>query len=411
MFSANEIGKAIQDLDNTADSLLRLTSLIATNRQTVEQTSSMKALKLGKAFRQVRRFAVDLHQAILQAWKSGCHNEHEAKLFLEDRIETLANVPRGVKCDAESSAIGFQLIFAASSPQKELSWHRATVKVSRELVDEGPNVLYEPSVCLSARVALILAKVATRPAVPFVDDICAVLASIGQDQKQVTLILSKNQRIGTIASKEDPLTPCDHAEKVNLKTLLCDAELTSRRVNFPLKPRMMLALGLASNLLQLSRTPWLHTPWSKDEIFFLRWPSAAGHYYDFTRPFISLTFNSRDASTLTQQQVDPKLAFLELGILLLEIWNSETLETHFPKQQSPIKYYQRLALATEWLDDMNNPPPDLYDKAVSHCIRGIVGGQARFHGWEDTEFWAAVCQDIIGPLHEICKQWRSLSCW
>ena len=411
MFSASEISRTIQELDQTVNRLSNWTGLIAMNRQPLEQSSSRKALKLGKNLRQIRRFAADLHQAILQAWKSGCHKNHEANLFLEDRIETAASIPRGFKRDADFTITVFQLIFATSSPQNDVSWHEAAVKVSRELVDEGPNPLDELPVCRNSQVTIVLPeRASTGPAIPPINDICAVLASTRQDQNKVSLILEENQRMRTAISKEDPVIPCHHAEKVTLKALLCDTEPTSRRTNFPLRPRMMLALGLASNLLQLSRTPWLRMPWSKDEIFFLRRPSAAGHYYDFSRPFVSLTFNSRVASTQPQEQIDPKVAFLELGILLLEIWNSETLETHFPGRQSPTEYYQRLALATKWLDDTNNRPLDCYDKAVSHCIRGMMGGETRFPDWEDVKFWGAVCQDVIDPLHEICKQWRSLPC-
>ena len=167
----------------------------------------------------------------------------------------------------------------------------------------------------------------------------------------------------------------------------------------------MLTLGLASNLLQLCRTPWLQTPWSKDRIFFLRRSSDAEKFCDFTRPFISLTFNSPTANVQTHRHADPKEAFLELGILLLEIWNNEAFETHFPNLPSPVEYYQRLALAMEWLGDKDNPPPELYDRAVSHCIHDR---ETRFVDWEDVTTWDAVCQGILEPLHDICKQWRSL---
>lgn len=409
MFSASEISEAIREVDNTIASLSRLTNLIELNRRPVEQSSSRKAAKLAKAFRQVRRFAVDLHQAILQAWNSGCHNHHEAKLLLEDRIEAVANAPRVARSNAGSSAMGFRLIFAASSPQKGLSWHRATVKVSRELADEDPNPLDEPSVCRNARVTLILPENASaKPTVPLVDDICAVLASIKCDQKRLALILSKDQKMGTVASNEEPLTACDHAEKVTLKALFCDTASTSRRGSFPLKDRMMLALGLASNLLQLSQTPWLRTVWSKDEIFFLQRPSFLDQIYDYNRPYISISFSSSVADNPPKPQLDPKVAILELGILLLEIWHNETLESHFPEQQNLIQYHDRLNFATQWLDDPHNQPLPLYDKAVSRCIHRVIGGETRFPDWENTKFWDDVCQDVIGPLHEICKQWRSL---
>ena len=408
MFSASEISKTIQDLDNTANSLLRLTSLIASNRQPTEEISSRKALNLGRGFRQVRRFAAELHQAIRGAWKPNCHKHHEAKLLLEDRVDTAANIFKSVRSNVDFSTMGFQLIFAASSPRKGVSWHEATVKVSRELAHGDPTSSDEPFIYQNTQVALALPeRPSTRSPVPFVEDICDVLGSISRDQKKIGLVLSDNQKMGMVVSKDDPLTPCDQAEKLFLK-FLCENASIFQLVIFPLKPRMMLALRLASNLLQLCRTPWLQTPWSKENIFFLRRPSVAGNQYDFTRPFISLTFNDH-ISNAQIQRIDPKVAFLELGILLLEIWNTQTLEMHFPEKQNPLEYYQRLALAIEWLDDMSNPLPELYDKAVSHCIRGIVCREARFWDWEDIKFCSAVCQNVIEPLHEICKQWRSFS--
>ncbi|KAL8821754.1 MAG: hypothetical protein Q9191_007249 [Dirinaria sp. TL-2023a] len=408
LFSASEINKAIQDLDSTANSLFRLTSLIASNQQPAEQLSSRKALTLGRGLRQARRVAIELHQTIRTAWKSSCHDNHEAKLLLEDRIENAAKTFKGVRSNGDFSTMGFQLIFAASSPPRGPSWHEATVKVPCDLTYDDPNPSYEPSIYRTTRVTLALSNIpSTRPEIPFVNDICAVLGSISRDQKQVALVLSKDQRMGMVASSKNALAACDHTEKMPLKTLLSDTESTVQRANFPLKPRMMLALGLASNLLQLSRTPWLQPPWSKEKVFFLRRPDAAGGQYDFTRPFISLTFNSEGANAQIQH-IDSKAAFLELGILLLEIWNRQTLEMHFPGHQGPLGYYQRLALAMEWLDDMSNPVPDLYERAVSHCIRGMICKEARFCDWEDSKFWGAVCQDVIGPLHEICKQWRSL---
>ena len=408
MFSASEISKAIQDLDSVANSLLRLTSLIASNQDSAERFSSRKAKDLRRGLQQVRRFAVGLHQAILGAWRSNCHNHHEAKLLIEDRIESAINMFKGTKKDSDLWTMGFRLIFSASSPQQEHSWHEATIMVSRELVLEDPNRSDEPPVYRNPRVTLALPeRDLLRPVGSCVDDICAVLASIRRDQKKVALVLSKEHKMSAIISKEGSLVPCDHAEKIPLRKILCNAESTPRRENFALKPRMTLALGVASNLLQLSRTPWLQTPWSKDRIFFLRRSSAAGKLYDFTKPFISFTFNNHttNTQTQTQSQTDPKVAFLELGILLLEIWNNETFETHFPTQQSPLEYYQRLALAIEWLGDKENPPPELYDRAVSHCIHSR---ETRFYDWEDVGTWDIVCQGILEPLHDICKQWRSL---
>ena len=59
-----------------------------TGRQLIEDKSPRKALKLATALPQVRGFASNLYLAISQGWRAGCHSQHEAKLFLEDRVDT-----------------------------------------------------------------------------------------------------------------------------------------------------------------------------------------------------------------------------------------------------------------------------------------------------------------------------------
>lgn len=99
---------------------------------------------------------------------------------------------------------------------------------------------------------------------------------------------------------------------------------------------------------------------------------------DFDRPFASVTFEDGNAKTVPQQNVDPKVVLLELGILLLEIWHEKTLETQFSLRETPVKYHDRLALALQLLDDISDPLLDLYARAVSDCMTGIVSGRFRF---------------------------------
>ena len=103
--------------------------------------------------------------------------------------------------------------------------------------------------------------------------------------------------------------------------------------------------------------------------------------------------------------IEPKVALLELGILLLEIWHKTTLEARFGLEKAPTAYYDRMARAVEWLDDVDEPLPDLYDKAVAHCLRVNISGDTRYLDWEATKLWSVICGDIIAPLAKICKQW------
>lgn len=89
---------------------------------------------------------------------------------------------------------------------------------------------------------------------------------------------------------------------------------------------------------------------------------------------------------------------------MLEIWYELTLETRFgTKRTQSYGYYQRWALvAAEWLDNRNNPLPDLYDRAGLHCIQ-MPADEERVPDGEDIKFWGAVCRDVVEPLSKNCS--------
>jgi len=179
----------------------------------------------------------------------------------------------------------------------------------------------------------------------------------------------------------------------------------------PLKLRMLLALRLASTLLQILHTQWLKSAWSKDVVCFplFRAECTNAAKIDFSKPFISSGFNSETSGNLAPiDPIEPKIAMLELGIMLLEIWHETTLETQFSLRESPTKYHKRLALALTWRDEAEvvNPLLELYDKAMSYCLTGVISGEARNTQWHDLKLWTAVCADIIEPLSKNCKLWK-----
>lgn len=236
-------------------------------------------------------------------------------------------------------------------------WHEAVVRVLMDHSDDNPDPLHGGQPIRSPQVMLIIPENTSKKSnVTFVDDICAAIEAARCDNERVEFV---------------------------------------RDALLPLKLRMLLALRLASNLLQLLQTQWLRNAWSKDNIYFLLRPIADATggsqdqlYIDFSRPFVSLVFDGNDGSAAPQKNVEPKIALLELGILLLEIWHERTLETKFSLKEAPSGYYERLLLASRWLDETDDPLLTLYDKATSHCIRGMIGGETRLRTWEDIKFLA-----------------------
>lgn len=412
VFGVNELKSAVQELDETTSALDRFTKIILSNRQMIEDTTSRKAVKLAKALRQVREFASSLYLAISRGWRAGCHTKHEAKLFLEDRVDTVTE-RKQIGKDISAPILVFQLIFAASIDQGQKLCYETVVHVFNDDTEENSKSSLVSQALGSSQVTIAAPQTISRakPEVTFVGDICGAIEAARCDQRQVAFVLTRNKEMGTISTEEKLLIPYQQADAMTLKALLSENRSPRRGPVLPWKHRMLLALRLASNLLQLLQTQWLESAWSKDVVCFLLRPTdnnAAQDclHVDVGRPFVSLTFDGITPGALPQGKVEPKVALLELGILLLEIWHEMTLETRFNLRQTPIGYYERLALAVEWLDDTNNPLPDLYDKAVSHCVRRIIGGESNFPDWDNTRFCGAVCGDIIEPLSKICKQWR-----
>ncbi|KAH6677735.1 hypothetical protein B0J14DRAFT_475288 [Halenospora varia] len=412
MFGVTQLKEAVQELDDTASALDRFTRIVLSNRRTVDDMSSKKAIKLAKGLRHVRKFASNLSLAISKSWRIGCHSKHEARLFLEDRLDTAAQISKQIGRESSEPILVFQLIFAASIDQGQTFWHEADVQVFDGKDDDHahqttisshqgvPQVTFTPIEPASPN----------RPDITAVESICGAIETAQSDNGQTTFVLVEQQRIGTMATNKPISVRKQQTEATTLKALLLSADTSKRHGPIlPWKFRMLLALRLASNLLQLIQTQWLERAWSKEVVYFMLKPtSSAGPgrcQVDLVRPFVCLSFDNSTPSAGNRASIEPKVALLELGILLLEVWHEITLETRFALREAPSGYYQRLALATEWLDDTDNPLPDLYDNAVSHCIHRSVG-DSRLPDWDDMKFWGAVCGDVIEPLSKNCKQWQ-----
>jgi hypothetical protein len=213
-----------------------------------------------------------------------------------------------------------------------------------------------------------------------------------------------DQRIRTVS---DDANPHRQLQQGTTDAISLAEILQAEKAALPWKFRMLLALRLASSLLQLLQTQWLGHAWSKDVVFFLVRPTTqqadrAQAQVNLNRPFVMCRFGGAQQ---VERSIEPKVALLELGILLLEVWHKTTLEARFGLREAPTAYYDRMGRAVEWLDDADEPLPDLYDQAVEHCLNVNISGDMRFLDWEDSKLWSVICGDIIEPLSKICKQW------
>ncbi|KAF2729895.1 hypothetical protein EJ04DRAFT_527438 [Polyplosphaeria fusca] len=409
MFGATELKIAIEEMDTTIASLYRLTSLVCSNRQPTEEKVSRQAINLAAAFRQVRSLASNLHTAIDRGWNARCHHKrHDAHMLLEDRIDTATAISKRMTSSEKCGIPAFHLIFAGTLADHNHSAYRAVVQVMHEDHEEDDpkedTTLYTSTSHKTSKVTINVPRRSSEiSVVSSIDDLCTAFAASG-----VAFVLTRGQKLGTIQSEKHCTMSCHH-NQVTFEELLTESN-PARGPMISLKLRMVLALKLASNLLQLLQTQWLHAAWSKELISFPIMPSQGprASNIDFSRPYVSSTFDHANSATKLGQpsSVEPKIAMLELGILLLEIWHEKTLEAQFSLTKTPVKYHERLALALEWIHETDNPLLELYDKAVTFCLTGVVSSESRNMQWDDMKLWAAICGDVIEPLSKNCKQWR-----
>ncbi|RDW56889.1 hypothetical protein BP5796_12956 [Coleophoma crateriformis] len=400
LFGISEIKEILQELDETTTALSNFARIVVSNRQTIDSTSR-KAVKLARALQQIQDMSKGLYSALLQSWKANCHNKHEVKLFLEDRVDVATDI---LKSKTPSVPIlAFQLLFAAFTSHEQVLWHETAVQVYTNDLYEDPCLMGSQSP-FAPKVTIVAPQIIKpgKPEAAFVGDICGAIEATRCDQRQVTFILTDKQQIGIIPTERMTLVAHNEPDITTLKDLiLAGSALGAPRHGpiLPLKLRMLLALKLSSNLLQLLQTRWLERSWSKDMVHFLIRQGTV----DVVRPFVSLTFDGTTPSH-PQPQTDPKLALLELGIVLLEIWHETTLEVQSSlTEEAPTGYYERLMLAVKWFDDMSNPLPELYGKAVYYCLhRTVECGSLEF---EHRKLREAICSNVIEPLSKICKQW------
>jgi hypothetical protein len=420
----SDMKSTIQEIDAGTAALDRFHLLIISNRQAVQDTSSKRPTKLAKALDQVRKSISGLHFIMLDHFRKECHDHHETRLYLEDRVNSASELLRRLRnANFAAPLLAIDLSFTVGTVtfRQDKKFCDAVVQVFRD--EEGKDLAATPSLdseSLPGRRSRLIPMVTftpdrspspARPVVATVTSICSAIQEAHQSNRRISFALLGTRRIGSLPNesraRQEPHTGSS-------ETLKLAEVLQNNNMAFPLKFRMLLALRLASSLLQLPRTPWLESPWSKDVVYFVAHPvgpataqqsaemSQTSLQADFQRPFVACTFNGTQGDP---KSVQPKIAMLELGILLLEIWHKTTLERRFRFEEAPTAYYDRMARAVEWLDDVDEPLPDLYDQAVAHCLRGNIGGDTRFVDWNDTKLWNSVCENIIEPLSTICKQW------
>ena len=190
-----------------------------------------------------------------------------------------------------------------------------------------------------------------------------------------------------------------------------------------MKERLELAVELASGLLQLHATPWLHRRWNKSDILFLKntiLPNSNTiqrfRPVDVKQPLVSKGFQP-NSPTLLHASANaalrhPNPTLLDLGILLLELYFGQSIEQK--RQPEDLSADGKphtntdLYTARNWLDEtfqMSMSPR--FWSATKHCIDiHVYDPMVKNPDLCDEGFREAFYEKVVLPLEEELGDWE-----
>ena len=163
----------------------------------------------------------------------------------------------------------FQVVFVQGTPP----WHESVIEVA----DEEPSAETQAS-----RPRMVLAI--TPPPNPLdralelseARNICSASLAAEREEKSVKFLLRADDTRLRYSWHEHRETNMRPSKSISLRQFLVASANAARSRRVSIKPRVRLALIVASATLQLSSTQWCGKAWSKDSIYFIVTGHPAG---------------------------------------------------------------------------------------------------------------------------------------
>ncbi|KAJ9638044.1 hypothetical protein H2204_004635 [Knufia peltigerae] len=414
-FVKDELSEEIRELESRLNSMQRLVKLMSFNNQFNVANSNLKSKRLAKAYMEIRHQADMLYLAMANSWISQCHQHHEARLLLEDRVEEIKREKRLPSPSHANKDRCFQLIFSGGDPSQNSLWHESQVHV----MPSSSDALHQTqSIGSNVRITISPSKTpATSSPSREIKDICSAIEEGRKIQEHAIFALTEGGKIAADISQKRKFIVCQAKGSVVLGELLRGSSNnkaggggSGRKILY--RPKLSLALNLAASFLQLLRTPWARPMLSAENVMFLENEKREP---DVKRPFLSLSFSSPSppahanlpptttTSSTNNDDISLKDELVELGIVLLEIWHEQTLEEVRPSIPGCTEFMPRRVSAMLWFDNSTNDAyPEAYRTALEYClVRSVCLQQEQ--KWDDPEIWQVICESVVAPLAGILR--------
>ncbi|KAL9617953.1 MAG: hypothetical protein Q9160_007319 [Pyrenula sp. 1 TL-2023] len=277
---------------------------------------------------------------------------------------------------------------------------------------EGPRNQVRLTRLMSPEVATLSSSQSSRPSdskqMQHIQNMCTALNSAdGPSTCQGFLKDGRNVRHALYQSFKQYLRLSSES-KVTLHAALhkqAGAHVMSRQ------ERLTIAATLASSLLQLHSTPWLHDHWTKTDIMLNHIESQGRIIPD---PLLRADFHSTAVTSVNPRPpssriFNTKTALSGLGIMLLELCFGKPIEEHpsrkqyFGPDQKP-NAFTDIATAREWHEEVLGEAGDEVYHAIRRCLDCSFAPKPSL---DDKEFQEAVFDGVVLPLQEFLSIWQS----
>ncbi|KAL8703265.1 MAG: hypothetical protein Q9201_003546 [Fulgogasparrea decipioides] len=392
----DELDELIADLRDSRRSLEDIArARINTTKDVALPVFSPRAVRLARLFDQIQRHALGLYFGIRAAWADQCHLNHAARFLL--------NSWSGAISTKRKPRIAFKVAFASSSQSDGME---SCKEVGVEILNEDDVEEQTTDQACTVR----FDNIERKPTFTVIDSICASFLHTAQTKGPLNFCLSPDRLLGyqptgatCPSTMSTPKVPHDHLSQSDSVTL---NDILTNNIRFDPRDRVKIAFLLVSAQLQLHSTPWLPTFWSKDILRFpwIKDPQTSEILVIYSCPFLQRHFSA--TTTINEQSLQSaKRPLLELGIILLEIWNQQTFTEYASSVGKKIDegYRSRYEIAKQWLDDTEQQLLPPYASVLSRCIECNVATGSLNYYWHDEILRQSIYEHLLRPLHQLAS--------
>lgn len=358
------------------------------------------AKNMVRKFNKFQKAAKVLIGAIESAYQGlNCHPDHRVMLGLTARVDGVQDFH--VKSTSQtklSNDIVFNMWFKVFDTRGQ-RWCSAMISATwPEAADDCNFTTTTP--LLSATPLIKITQMVPAAPINIIRDICNTIQNATSGQDCPYFCIKSRTLHSSVTSGHLTSNLQIHEKNVTLQEFL-DNTVGQTSLQLGIPDRMRVALALASSILQLQSTPWLHPIWNDTKICF---PCKSQNWTDIDpkSPIIPYTVSAGQTQSGQMPIAKPMEVMLELAIILLELYHHQSFEQWAAtagEVTGPTIGLRRNS-AIEWLRSTENMIIESYAAAIGNCLALCANP---IHKWEDAALQENFCENIILQLKKMCK--------